>query len=530
MKSLPGSSITGPALWAAARLRVAQWDDRARRPQGPQTEILLSHCRTAADTEFGRAHGLGRVRSYADFKQQVPLRSYADYEPYLTRMRQGARDVLWPGLIPYYGQSSGTSNTAALNKFLPISREQIGWQQKAGFDLVSRYLAMSGNRSFTGGYTLGLFPPGTIKHEGQVGVASNPGIMLHHMPSVTRFMTLPEAHLRDIENYDEKLTRIAESYLDHDVRSISGTTCWFSIMFDKLLAAAKASGRDVRTVSELWPNLCVLFGGGVYAEPYRRIINERVGRPITLMDNYNATEGGIFAATDRPNDDGLLMIPDRGVFFEFVPREQVGTARPMRLPLWSVEPGVDYGVVVTTSSGLFAYQMGDFVRFSQLFPHRMEFAGRASGMLSVTQELTTFIELEKAVAFAAARHPSLLVEFAASSEVGAEGTGKGRYVLFAEFEQPPADLAGFVAAFDEELCRQNRVYREHRANSVAILAPRLVPLVAGAAKKFMEAIGRQSVQTKFPRIVDERRRDLLRTLAQAAQATASAASPAGAPN
>ena len=115
LKSVPGSFFTGPALWAAAKVRVAQWDERARRPEAVQTETLLTHCRTAANTEFGRAHGLGRVRSYADFKRQVPLRAYPDYEGYLQRMRKGARDVLWPGLIPYYGQSSGTSNTAALN-------------------------------------------------------------------------------------------------------------------------------------------------------------------------------------------------------------------------------------------------------------------------------------------------------------------------------------------------------------------------------------------------------------------------------
>ena len=239
VKSIPGASITGPALWAAAKVRVAQWDQIARSPERVrrlQLDTLLSHCRTAADTEFGRAHGLGRVRSDDDFRRRVPLRPYADFEPYLERMRKGARDVLWPGLIPYYGQSSGTSSTAALNKFLPVSMPQIRWQQRAGFDVMARYLALSGDKQVTGGFTLGLFPPGIVKREGEVGIASNPGLMQLHIPRFSRAMLLPKPEVRDIEDYDKKLTTIAETYLDWDVRVVTGTTCWFSILFDKLIA------------------------------------------------------------------------------------------------------------------------------------------------------------------------------------------------------------------------------------------------------------------------------------------------------
>ena len=156
-------------------------------------------------------------------------------------------------------------------------------------------------------------------------------------------------------DYDEKLERMAAAYLDHDVRAVSGTTCWFSVFFDKLLQAAEARGRPVATVSELWPNLSVLFGGGINAKPYWHVIEKRVGRPMILMDNYNATEGGIFAVTDRIGHPGLLMVPDRGVFYEFVPASEHGKHGATRLPLWEVEPGVDYSIAVTTSSGLFGY-------------------------------------------------------------------------------------------------------------------------------------------------------------------------------
>ncbi len=518
LQSIPGVAVTGPALWAASRARVALWDRVAaskRLLREKQTEILLRNCKTAADTQFGRQHGLGQVRSHRDFANRVPLRTYADLEPFINRMKAGASDVLWPGFIRYFGCSSGSSNTAALNKYLPISDEQIRWQQKAGFDLVARYVTLSGDRALTAGYALGLFPPASLKPEGSVFITSNPGLMQLHVPFPASVAALPKPAIRDLENYDEKLGRIADAYLDYDVRSISGTTCWFSIFFDRLLAAARARGRQVSTVGDIWPNLRVLFGGGVPADPYRSIIAERVGHPVVLIDNYNATEGGIFASTDTLGADGLLVLPDRGVFFEFVPREEHGKVGARRFPLWEVEPGVEYSVALCTSSGLFGYYIGDTVRFTSVFPHRMEFTGRTAGVLSVTQELTSSIEIERAVMHAARREPCTIVDFAATSEVGVDATAKGRYLLYVEFEREPRDLQSFASAFDRGLCEQNRVYREHRSQNVAILPPAVLPLGSGATRRFMDAMG-QSVQHKFPRIVEGRRRELLASLARPA--------------
>jgi hypothetical protein len=514
MISIPGSRITGSVAWAAARARVAQWDRRARDPERVQLETLVAHCRTAANTELGRAHDLGGVRGYEDFRARFPLRSYADYEPQLDRMRAGERDVLWPGLVRYFGNSSGTSHTRANAKFLPISDEQVRWQQKAGFDCLARYLVTYGDRSFPGGFILALMPPSNLKQHGEVFTASNPGIMQLHAPAITRALILPKADIRDIENYDEKLQAMAEHYLDHDIRALTGTTCWFSILFDRVLAAARARGRRADTVSDIWPNLRVLLGGGVFAEPYRAIIAERYGRPLPIIDTYNATEGGIFSASDRKDDDAMIVLPDRGVFFEFVPRVDHGKPDARRHAIWDVVPGVDYSVVVTTCSGLFGYYIGDFVRFTSVFPHRLVFAGRASGMLSITQELTTQLEIERSVASAQQAVPCTIVDYSAAAEVGTAATGKGRYLFFVEFERAPQNIDEFAAAIDRELCTQNRVYREHRMRDVAILAPKVVPLTRGATHRFMEALGHTSVQHKFPRIVDDRRRDLLRRFAR----------------
>ena len=513
---VPAGKVTGTAMWAAAKLRVLQWNALAGnrvKLREVQEQTLREHLQLSANTEFGRAHGFSGIKNHEQFKERVPGRTYAEFEPYLERMRKGETDVLYPGLIPYYGQSSGSSNTAAQHKFLPISQAQIKWQQKAGVDVMARYLDLWGDRELSGGYFLALFPPSIIKQVGPVGVASNPGIMQLHVPYPASMLQLPKVPIRDITDYDQKLKAMAEAYLDYDIRSLTGTTCWFSIFFDNVLAAANRRGMNVTHVKQVWPNLRVLFGGGVPAEPYRQIIDDRVGRPIALMDNYNATEGGIFAATDSRVDASMLMIPDRGVFFEFVPREEHGKPNARRFPLWAVEPGVDYSVMVTTQSGLFAYYMGDVIRFESIFPHRIQFSGRTGGVLSVTQELVNTLEIERAVGEAQRKEQATVIDFAASSEVGVDGTAKGRYLLFVEFEKGkgPKNPQAFCEAFDKELCAQNRVYREHRARDVAILEPVVFNLPSGSTQRFMQELGLNGFQNKFPRIIGDERQKLLRS-------------------
>lgn len=506
----PLAAISGPAFWAASELRIALWDRHARDPEKAQLATLFSLCRAAKDTEIGRALRLREVRSYRDFRDRVPLRSYVEYEPYFLRMRAGERDVLWPGLVPYFCQSSGTSNTPANVKHLPVSEQQIVWQQRAGVDLAARYVTMTGDKAFTSGYTLACWPPGVMKKAGPVEMVSNPGLMSHRMPRLARLVNLPEPEIRDIEDCETKLTRMAEAYLDHDIRAMSGTTCWFSLVFDRLLAAARARGRRAESVSDVWPNLKVLFGGGVPSSPYRPAITARVGRPLVFIDNYNATEGGILAATDRDGDDSLLILPHRGVFFELIRREEHGDPNARRAPLWEAETGVDYSLALSTSSGLFGYLIGDLVRFTSLFPHRIVFAGRVSGMLSLTQELTTSRELERAVAEAVAEVPCAIVDFGAATEVDPDHGPLGRYLFFVEFERDPADLPAFARAVDRGLCRQNHVYEIHRENQVAILPPEVIPLVSGGARGFMAALGQESFQRKFPRILDPEKREAIR--------------------
>ncbi len=525
LQQTPYPPIVGKGLLAAARVTNALWDLSLWRLEDTQQRALRDLVRHAKDTEFGRAHDFARIRSYADYAKRVPVGDYDAFSPAIDRMRKGEKGILVPEFVRYFGNSSGSS-VQGKPKFLPITERQIAHQKRAGADSLMRYLAWAKEDQFLSGFTLGLFPPTTMKEEGPVLITSNPALMNTRMPLITRPAYLPDEDIKVISDYEKKLGIIAERYLDYDVRAVAGTTCWFTLLFEKVLAAAERRGRRARSISDVWPNLKVMLGGGVSAEPYMPVLSRLLGRDdATLIDTYNATEGGIYATSDHSGERGMLMLPHRGTFFEFVPmderddRDAIGS----RVPLWQVETGKPYSIVVTTVSGLYSYEIGDIVRFTTLEPHRVEFMGRLSGCLSVTQELTTHVEIERAVAYAITRVPCRTLDFGAAADVGVDGTAKARYVLFAEFDEgaEPSSLAELAAAFDDGMCKENRVYREHRGGDVAILPPRVVALVRGGAKRFMDEITRGNVQGKFPRILDDARKTKLLSYVRASSDSSS---------
>ena len=501
-------SALGAGLLAVAHVQVRRWDRAGRNIEAEQRAILKRLLRHSAATELGRRWGFADLRDYEGFahgRTAVPIGDYDSFSPFIERMRKGEKNLLVPEFVRYFANSSGSSD-AGRSKFIPITERQIAEQRRSGADTLMRYLVWSGDSALLSGFTLGLFHPTNMDVVGPVVITTNPVLMIRKMPVFTKPVYLPDLACDEMADYDAKMTAIAERYMDWDVRALTGTTCWFPLLFERLLEVAKRRGRRADSVSDIWPNLRVLLGGGVSATPYLPLIRKLMGRnDVTLVDSYNATEGGIYAASDHSGERGMLMIPHRGTFFEFVALEDIDQPTPRRVPLWAVERDKSYAIVVTTSAGLFAYKLGDIVRFTSLEPLRIEFVGRLAGCLSVTQELATHVDIEQAVAHAVAKHPCTTIDFGASAEVGVDGTTKCRYSLFVEFGEgaEPADPDGFARAFDEGLSKVNRVYGEHRG--VALLAARVVPLAAGATRAFMEQVTRGRLQGKFPRILDDAR-------------------------
>lgn len=506
LKQPPYPRWMSRALLEIGRVQVARWDsalEDVEAVQRKQLRRLLDH---AKDTEFGRAHGFAKMTSYEDFRQGVPIGDYDSFSPAIDRMRKGERNLLVPEFVRYFGNSSGSSNQGR-PKFLPVTARQIHLQRRATQDALFRFLVHKRRGDFMAGYTLGLFPSTKMKQDGPVLVSSNPAIMAANMPFVTRWGYLPDPETREISDYDAKMTRIAERTLDVDVRCIAGTTCWFSVMFQRVLEVARRDGRHVDTVRDIWPRLDLLIGGGVSADPYLPVIRSLLGRDdVTLVDTYNATEGGLYASSDFTGEPGLRVLPHRGTFFEVVPLDEHGKSDARRIPLWEVELGVPYVILPTTVSGLYAYELGDIVRFTTKVPLRMEFMGRLSGCLSLTQELMTHVEVERAMAHACGKLKTTVVDFGASGVVVANGSPY--YLIFVEPSEA-ADEGAFAKALDEGLCEQNRVYREHRQGSIAIAHPRVVTLGAGMASRFLKSSTGGNLQGKFPRILNRSRAEAL---------------------
>jgi hypothetical protein len=506
---IPGSQLTGFALSAAAHVRVRQWKERAVSPEAAQRRVLAALLEQSARTTFGRMHHLRDVRTYEELRQAVPVREYTAFLPWLTRMRGGERDLLWPGLVPFFATSGGTTAGPGGMKYLPVSNEQLRWQTRAAFDAVAQYLVLSQDRSLTGGYSLGLVPPVVVRREGAVGVSSNPALLMQHAPAMSRAFSLPRQPVAGIEDFEERLSAIADAYVDHDVRLLAGTPCWLPVFFEKLRDAARKRRRAAATVRQIWPNLRGLITGGSNPEPYRAALEAELGSDVVMLDHYNSTEAGLVACADARAGDDMLMVPDRGVFYEFVRREEHDLPNARRVPLWEVEAGVDYAVVLSTPSGLLAYSLGDVVRFTSCFPHRVKIVGRLRGGLSPAHEVTSESMIEAAVLAASARTGAATVEFTSTADDPGEAGGKTRYRFFIEFARAPRSLDAFREALDVELMKQNKLYAIYRANDVVLQAPEVVVLPVNGGARFMQALGPRSVQQKFPRTIDRARRLVL---------------------
>ncbi|MET0391108.1 MAG: GH3 auxin-responsive promoter family protein [Polyangiales bacterium] len=486
-------------LWLAAQTRGVLLDRHSARPRATQERVLFGLLRTAAETAFGRAHGFARIRSVTDFQQRVPLRRYAELAPWCTRALQGERDVLWPGKIPYFGMSSGTT---AGNKYLPISLASVRQQQRGGFEPIAAYVRAGGARDVMSGAAILL--GGTTALETRASgvlVGDNTGIMARHVPRFLQARQLPSPPVRALAAWDDKIAALAREAVTRDVRMIAGTPGWFTGLFDAVLAEAKRRGLPAQTITALWPRLRLLTGGGVRYAPYRAVIEARLGRPVPYLDVYNATEGGIMAVQDRLDDPAMRLLPDAGVFYELVPLAELDAPSPRRLPLWEAEVGGVYALAVSTPSGLFGYIIGDCLRVVSTSPHRVLFEGRTAAFLNTCGEHVSQAELERAVAAACAEQDVVLAEFTVATRVSERSVA--RHAYFLECDGPRPDPERLARAIDSDLARGNEDYSVHRSSALSLATPEVTLLPRGAFERFMRARNKLGGQHKVPRVLDD---------------------------
>jgi len=481
------------------RLRAIQaWREK---PLPTQERLLLDLCRKAARTRFGREHGFAGVRSVREFQDNVPLRTYLEFKPYWDTLLEGETDVTWPGRIERFALTSGTT---AGNKYIPLSDEGVRSQRRAGRDIVNFYLEQSGDTALFGGKFLFLGGSTELVRLPSGALAGDlSGIMACRMPRYANLFRLPSPSIALMGDWEKKLDAMAEEAERSDVRGVSGTPSWVFCLFEQVMERRRARGRSVETVADVWPEFRLLVHGGVNYEPYRESMRHLLGKAVHALEVYPASEGFI-GIQDRLDANDMLLMMDTGLFYEFVPREEIASDAPRRFTVADVETGVDYAIVLSTNSGLWGYVLGDTVRFTSLRPHRLRVTGRIAHFLSAFGEHLISEEVEAAVAGACRTAGAEIRDFHVAPIYPDQNTPRPAHQWFVEFVKPPADEHEFIAEVDRRLQRRNDDYAAHRQGDAGMSAPLLTTVPKGGFRRAMKRIGKLGGQNKVPRLRNDR--------------------------
>lgn len=473
---------------------VASYRRWQRRPVATQLALLRQLTATAADTAFGRDHGLAGVRTPAQLAAQVPVRDYEGLAPYFNRVKTGEADVLWPGRPLYLAKTSGTTSGA---KYIPITPASIPNHIGGARDALLHYVQATGKSQFLDGKLIFLSGSPVLESVGGIPTGRLSGIVNHHVPSYLRRNQLPSYATNSIEDWETKLDRIVDELLGEPLTLISGIPPWIQMYFDRLTA------RTGRPVGEVFPEFSLFVTGGVNIAPYQARLRESIARPVDTLELYPASEG-FLAFQDEPGNPGLLLLLDSGIFFEFVPAERFFEADPPRLSIADVELDKQYAVVLSSNAGLWGYSLGDTVRFVSLAPHRVVVTGRIKHFLSAFGEHVIGEEVEAVLREAMRQFPETeVVEFTVAPLVSADPAVPSRHEWLVEFGRSPRELAAFAGALDAALRQRNVYYDDLRRGD--ILAPlQLTPLPAGAFQRYMKSQGKLGGQNKVPRLSNDR--------------------------
>ncbi|MBL9097735.1 MAG: GH3 auxin-responsive promoter family protein [Alphaproteobacteria bacterium] len=487
-----------PALKLFARRRrahLARLDNVAA-----QERQLAKLVAKAKGTKFGRDHGFDRIKTVADFQAAVPLRRYDDFwKAYWKPAFPVIENVTWPGRVPYFAVTSGT--TAGASKYIPVTADMNRSNTLAGLDLLTHHVTARPKSRVFGGKSFMLGGSTDLVREAN-GVFSGDlsGIAIKRLPWWARQFAFPPIELALITDWEEKVRRLATLSVESDIRVITGTPSWLLILFDRQQANA---GRPV-SARELYPNLEMLVHGGVNFKPYRARFEQFLAGGAELREVYPASEGFIALQDERP-EDGLRLLTDTGLFFEFVPVEELDSPNPTRHWIGNAEAGVNYTIVLSTCSGCWGYVIGDTVRFVSLNPPRLLITGRTSYSLSAFGEHLIGEEIEDAVAAAAAAGGLTVTDFSVGAVYPKAAGELGGHLYIVEFEALPSSAAGaaFAKAIDETLKARNDDYRAHRSDGFGMHAPDVRAVPPGTFARWMKSRGRMGGQNKVPRIIND---------------------------
>ncbi len=470
-----------------------------------QHDTLMKLVRTARDTRFGRDHDFSRISSVADYQARVPIREYEWFwNTYWKESYPKLDNVTWPGKIPYYALSSGT--TSGATKYIPVSWDMVRSNKKTAFTTIALFRhANPTAKLFTGKF---FFLGGStdLRKQTDGSLAGDlSGIAAKELFEFLRAYTYPPFDLTLITDWEEKVRRFAEMSAHEPITAISGIPAWMLVLFDRL---KQATGK--KTVAEAWPDLRLVIHGGTKFDPYREVFRREIGSDeVKFCEVYPCSEG--FIATEDPRYGLLRVVPDHDVFFEFVPVDQLDREFPTRHTLANVELGVQYAVIITSCAGVWSYLVGDTVAFESRTPPLIRFTGRTKYFLSAFGEHLISEEVEKAVALAGRELGVDALDFHVGPVFPSDPRKPGHHLYLVQFAERIPDLKAFATAVDAELSRANEDYVAHRIGDLTMLMPDVRAVRRGGFEEWMKARGKYGGQNKVPRMDNsgEMTRDML---------------------
>lgn len=461
-------------------------------------QVLRRLTSKAERTEWGREHGFASLRTYEDFAASSPVNTYEDLKLAIDRMRQGERDVLWPGQVRWYAKSSGTTNDKS--KFIPVSQDGLRDTHYAGGrDAVAWYLGNNPHSRIFDGKALilgGSHASNYNLKNSLVGDLS--AILIENINPLVNLVRVPKKETALLSDFELKRDRIAHEAIRENVTNLSGVPSWMLSVMNRVL---EITGKD--NLSEVWPNLEMFFHGGVAFTPYREQYRKLIpSANMHYMETYNASEG-FFGIQDDPSDLSMSLMLDYGVFYEFIPMDELESPNPHVVPLWGVETGRNYAMLISTSSGLWRYMIGDTVRFTSTNPYKIVITGRTKFFINAFGEELIVDNAEVGLAEACRQTGAQVLEYTAAP-VFMDGEGKCRHQWLVEFAKEPADIALFARILDETLQHVNSDYEAKRYKDITLQPLELVAARKGLFHDWLASKGKLGGQHKVPRLSNNR--------------------------
>ena len=457
-----------------------------------QQSIFNHLIKIGSKTAFGIDHQFGTIKSHKDFLKQVPIRDYEKFKVYIEKIKTGKHNILWKGLPIYFAKTSGTTSGV---KYIPITKDSIPNHINTARNALLCYMAETGNTQFADGKLIFLSGSPELERVGGIPTGRLSGIVNHHIPKYLRSNQLPSYETNCMEDWEQKLEKIVAETINENMTLISGIPPWVQMYFDRLI---EKSGKKI---GELFPNFNVMVQGGVNYEPYKAKLTESIGRKIDTIELFPASEG-FFAFQDSLTEPGMLLNTNSGIFYEFIPVEEINSENPTRLRLKDVCIGINYALIISSNAGLWAYNIGDTIKFVSLKPFRIIVTGRIKHFISAFGEHVIAEEVESSMMTVSKESNVHITEFTVAPFISSD-KGKSYHEWFIEFETAPDNLTAFSEKLDSQL-RQKNVYYDDLISGNILQTLKITVVQKNGFIDYMKSIGKLGGQNKVPRLSNDR--------------------------